>query len=186
MGKPDREAQDAAVASPRLGPAAMISLALLTTAGAGATLSHAPVALWNTTPSEPEGLYLRSDQRPAPGAIVAFSLPPAAFAYADEAMPYLRRRSLLKAVAAGPGDLVCAGQGGLAINGAHVAPIAARDHLGRDLPHWNECRRLGADELFVFSARVPNSFDSRYFGPVRQTAVLGVYRLVAPAGGAGV
>ena len=27
-------------------------------------------------------------------------------------------------------------------------------------------RSLGGDEVFVFSARVPNSFDSRYFGPV--------------------
>jgi type IV secretory pathway protease TraF len=31
------------------------------------------------------------------------------------------------------------------------------------------------DELFVFSDRVPNSLDSRYFGPVSTRQVLGVY-----------
>ncbi len=35
---------------------------------------------------------------------------------------------------------------------------------------------MAADEYFVFSNRVPNSFDSRYFGPISRAAILGVYR----------
>jgi type IV secretory pathway protease TraF len=61
------------------------------------------------------------------------------------------------------------------INGRDLAPIASRDGEGRALPRWTACRQLGPDELFVFSARVPNSFDSRYFGPVSRTAVMGVF-----------
>ena len=49
-----------------------------------------------------------------------------------------------------------------------MAPIATRDRQGRALPRWQGCRRMTQDELFVFSARVPNSFDSRYYGPVHQ------------------
>ncbi len=35
---------------------------------------------------------------------------------------------------------------------------------------------MASDEYFVFSDRVPNSFDSRYFGPISRAAIIGVYR----------
>jgi type IV secretory pathway protease TraF len=79
-------------------------------------------------------------------------------------------------VAAGPGDEVCTVTGRLRIDGRDRAPIAVRDSFGLTLPRWSGCRRLGPDELFVFSDRVPNSFDSRYFGPVNRSTVVGVYR----------
>jgi conjugative transfer signal peptidase TraF len=142
-----------------------------------------PLVLLNTTPSEPPGLYAAM---PAPirvGAIVAFKAPAAAFPYADLRLGYLHRTPMLKAVAAGPGDRVCAATGRLVINGQDRAPIVAKDREGRALPRWNGCRRLGPDELFVFSARVPNSFDSRYFGPVAKDAVVGVFQLITPGEG---
>ncbi|MGZ5437981.1 MAG: S26 family signal peptidase [Candidatus Binatia bacterium] len=46
---------------------------------------------------------------------------------------------------------------------------------GRSLPSWNHWRRLGAEEAFVSAPRVSNSFDSRYYGPVRREAITGVY-----------
>lgn len=186
MAKLDQADRPYAELSGKARVALVAALALLAITGVAAARSTTPLALWNTTPSEPEGLYLRSTELPGKGAIIAFRLPEPGFAYVDDAMPYLRRQSLLKAVAAGQGDLVCIGPDGLAINGVHLGPIAARDSRGRLLPHWIGCRRLGSDELFVFSARVPNSFDSRYFGPVSRSAVLGVYRLVGPNGGAGI
>jgi len=145
-----------------------------------AALHGPPVVLVNASPSEPPGLYTRTFETPAVGRIIAFGLPAAGHAYIDAAMPYLRRRPLLKAVAAGPGDLVCEGATSLTINGRERAPVVARDHADRLLPHWQGCRPLRCDELFVFSARVPNSFDSRYFGPVPRASVLGVYQLAAP------
>lgn len=139
-----------------------------------------PVFLLNRTPSEPPGLYIRTGREPARGDIIAFKTPQPAFPYADERMGFLHHRPLLKAVAAIAGDQVCTLGGDLAVNGVARAPIAAVDHQGRALPHWVGCRRLDAGELFVFSARVPNSFDSRYYGPVRRDDVLGVYELAAP------
>jgi conjugative transfer signal peptidase TraF len=145
----------------------------------GAVMATAPRVLINTTPSEPPGLYVRSPMTPGPGRIVAFTAPPAAFPYADRRLAYLHRVPLLKAVAAGPGDLVCTLNGQLEIDGKPRAPIAQVDRQGIALPHWSACRRLRADELFVFSDRVLNSFDSRYFGPVQLRAVLGVYAPLA-------
>jgi conjugative transfer signal peptidase TraF len=134
-----------------------------------------PVLLINTTPSEPIGLYAAVRAPIGPGAIIAFQAPVAAFPYADLRLAYLRREPLLKAIAAVDGDRVCTTSGRLVIDGRDVAPIARWDGQGRALPRWIACRPLGAGEVFVFSARVPNSFDSRYFGPVSRQAIEGVF-----------
>ncbi|MBV9509573.1 MAG: S26 family signal peptidase [Caulobacteraceae bacterium] len=134
-----------------------------------ATLSsQRPWLVANATPSEPRGLYVGVPASPAVGRLVAFQAPAAA-------LPYAGGLPLLKTVAAGPGDLVCASSGRLAINRVDRGPIARVDHQGRPLPQWSGCRPMRPDELFVFSDRVPNSFDSRYFGPVPRNQVLGVY-----------
>jgi len=142
------------------------------------TASQGPPLLLNRSASEPPGLYWRTPAAIRPGVIVAFRTPGPAFPYADRHMAYLHERPLLKAVAAGPGDRVCTRGDTLVINGVVRAPIQRWDREGRALPRWTACRSLGPDEVFVFSARVPNSFDSRYYGPVNQRAVLGVYRFV--------
>ena len=115
------------------------------------------------------------------GALIAFSAPPAAFPYADDRMSYLRRVPILKHVAAISGDLVCTATGKLEINGRVRAPILHHDRRGAVLPRWEGCRRLGDSEVFVFSDRIPNSFDSRYFGPVNRADVIGVFRPLTPA-----
>lgn len=136
----------------------------------------APQVLINHTASEPLGAYWRTGATPSVGALVAFAAPPAAFPYADGRLAYLHREPMLKAVAAGPGDTVCAAGAVLTINAIVRAPIAERDGRGRALPRWRGCRRLDPGEVFVFSNRVPNSFDSRYFGPIPARSVIGVYR----------
>lgn len=142
-----------------------------------ATLSVAgPGVLVNTTPSEPLGLYARTNLPPAQGRLVAFRAPPSAFPYADLHLAYLHRVPLLKAVAAGPGDQVCAATDILTINGRPRGVIAERDRQGRALPHWRGCRTLAPGEFFALADRVPNSFDSRYFGPISAASVIGVFR----------
>ncbi len=141
-------------------------------------LAPGPLALWNSSPSEPVGLYVRDRAAPAVGRLIAFRPPPDAWPYVGQTMPERARTSILKTVVASRGDLVCARDARLRLNGRDIAPIAARDRLGRALPHWTGCRRLGVDEFFVYSARIANSFDSRYYGPVRRRDVIGVYRPV--------
>jgi conjugative transfer signal peptidase TraF len=124
----------------------------------------------NTSPSVAPGLYLRCSQEPAVGKLVDFCIPLAA-------RPYVRARTgyggddwyILKPIAAGPGDLVDTTGTWLTINGHPVAPMPpAEDSAGRPLPVWRKCRVLGPDEFFVFSNRIPNSFDSRCYGPIHR------------------
>ena len=172
--------------STRTRVATVLAWAFLPAAGA-AVLSAGipqPVFLWNATPSEPVGLYVRSGAMPGPGAIIAFRAPAEAFPYADARMGYLRRIPILKSVAAGEGERVCTVGGALTINGRPRAPVQTHDVRGMRLPVWHGCRVLATGEFFVFSDLVPNSFDSRYYGPVGQRAIVGVYRplLIAPGG----
>lgn len=138
------------------------------------SLPH-PLVLWNQTASEPEGLYIRASAAPRPGVIIAFRAPAAAFPYAERRMGYLHRIPILKAVAAGENDRVCTKGGVLRINGRARGPILSMDSVGDRLPEWRACRVLARGEVFVFSDRVPNSFDSRYYGPVSQASILGVF-----------
>jgi type IV secretory pathway protease TraF len=54
------------------------------------------------------------------------------------------------------------------------AAVLPADRLGRPLPSWQQCRSLRPGELFLLSSANPASFDSRYFGPVSASAVIGV------------
>ena len=137
-----------------------------------------PLATWNHTPSLPEGLYVRAIvAEPAVGQIVAFPVP-------DAALDYARRRGgrgdatlFLKPLAAGPGDHVCVTDH-LAINGRVVAPVLASGPDGVPLPRWDGCRVLATGEWFAYAPRIPNSMDSRYYGPVRDADIIGVFRPV--------
>ncbi|MCI3130956.1 S26 family signal peptidase [Phenylobacterium aquaticum] len=155
------------------GVALMGGLSLATAGGAR------PLLLWNRTASEPEGLYVRAAGPVSVGALIAFPAPSAAFPYADGRMGYLRRVPVLKHVAAVSGDQVCTANNRLEINGRVRAPILRQDRRGAALPRWEGCRRLRDGEVFVFSDRIPNSFDSRYFGPVDRAEIVGVFRPLA-------
>ena len=80
---------------------------------------------------------------------------------------------LVKRVAALSGAKVCAFGRAITIEGRHVADRLSFDRYGRSLPAWKGCRLLGADEVFLLMKEVPDSFDSRYFGPVPVAAVIG-------------
>jgi conjugative transfer signal peptidase TraF len=131
------------------------------------------VLVINTSPSVAPGLYLRSSDEPAVGKLVDFCIPSAA-------RDYVRGRTgnsgdnwyILKPITAGPGDLVDTTGAWLAINGHPVAPMPpAVDSAGRLLPVWRDRRMLNADEFFVFSGRIPNSFDSRCYGPIKRSQI---------------
>jgi type IV secretory pathway protease TraF len=134
--------------------------------------------LWNDTPSEPEGLYVRVFRAPAVGQMATFMAPPAAAGYVAQHLRYLHDTPILKQLAAGPGSFVCTTSGRLMIDGGKDAPIFAQDRRGARLPHWSGCRRLGGGEWFAYSGRAPNSFDSRYYGPLRTDQLIAIYRPV--------
>lgn len=84
------------------------------------------------------------------------------------------RIPLLKRVGAVAPQEVCIVGRSVRIDGVPVAAALPADRMGRPLPSWQQCRRLEPGELFLLSVTNPASFDSRYFGPVRASAVLGL------------
>lgn len=137
-----------------------------------------PLIAWNHTPSLPEGLYVRSIlARPAIGRIVAFPAPTPALDYARVRWGHGNPTLFLKPLAAGPGDHVCVTDH-LEINGRTVAPVLTAGSDGIPLPRWNGCRMLGGEEWFAYAPRIPNSMDSRYYGPVQESDIVGVFQPV--------
>ena len=82
--------------------------------------------------------------------------------------------TILKPIAAGPGDHIDTTGESLFINAERVAPIFTRDSEGRPLPVWRVNRVLERDEFFVLSTRVWNSLDSRYLGSIRRNQIVAV------------
>jgi len=133
----------------------------------------APLLLWNASASAPIGLYRVMPSTPLQrGDMVLLRTPGSVRDLAAERGYLPLAVPLVKRVAALAGDRVCAVGDDLFINGEWVARRLKRDPLGRPLPHWQGCHRLG-DEVFPLMAEVPNSFDGRYFGAVPTSAVIG-------------
>jgi type IV secretory pathway protease TraF len=134
----------------------------------------------NGTPSLPRGLYVRTFEPIRRGAIVWFPLPAAMRSYVA-AFPGAAAwfetpaNGLLKPVVGLGGDIICRGADGVfSLNGRALGRVPAGPD-GRTLPAWQGCRRLAEGELAVFSDRIPDSLDSRLYGPVA-AAYARVYR----------
>lgn len=133
-----------------------------------------PHLVWNVTASAPVGLYVVLPAGdPVRGQLVLAKLPApvARFAAAREYLPL--GVPVVKKIAGLSGDVICGRGNSLFINGRWAAHRRSRDGLGRPLPLWRGCRRLSAQQLLLLMANKRSSFDSRYFGPVRRSAILG-------------
>jgi conjugative transfer signal peptidase TraF len=126
--------------------------------------------MWQSTPSEPQGLYRLRSLPPTlrRDMLVTFPVPAsvADLVYAQGWLP--QGWLLMKAVAALEGDLVCIHEEGVYVNGAWQAPVY-RELGGVALPVLRGCWTLQADEVFLLSTKIPNSLDGRYFGLSQRT-----------------
>ena len=123
----------------------------------------------------------RASSPPRPlsvGSIVLVPLPAEAAALAAQRGYLPTRIPLLKRVGAMAPQEVCITRGFVRIDGVPSAAVLPADRWGRPLLSWPQCRRLESGELFLLSVTNPASFDSRYFGPVSASAVIGVARPV--------
>jgi conjugative transfer signal peptidase TraF len=138
-----------------------------------ASQSGVKLAIVNESPSLPRGLYLRSPGAPVrSGSIVALPAPSGARAYLAR-LGFPPNILLLKRVAGQEGDLVCVTAGEL-FTSQRVLPVRDHDRHGRALPLWRGCALLAAGEVFLLGD-TDDSFDSRYFGPVRAADLKGVF-----------
>jgi len=108
------------------------------------------------------------------GSIVLTRLPPDAATLAAQRGYLPTHIPLLKRVGAVAPQHVCIVDGHVQIDSVPVVAVLPADRLNRPLPVWPQCRRLQSGELFLLSATHPASFDSRYFGPVNASAIIGV------------
>jgi len=137
---------------------------------------HTPIAriVYNPSDSVPRGWYRigPADSLHA-GSIVLTRLPADAAALAAQRGYLPQRIPLLKRIGAMSPQQVCVEKHIVRIDDVAVTGVRATDGRGRPLSAWQQCRRLHDGELFLLSATNPASFDSRYFGPVAVSAVIG-------------
>lgn len=152
---------------------------LLTAVGARLCLS----------PSAPAGLYLPTSEPLGAGTWVQLCLPEPivsfgrARGYHPDGWPPAScpdgSAAVLKRVAALPGDLVEVREEGLVVNGRLLPRTGPQplDSHHRPLPRLAGLRQRVPDgRCWVYSDTVPNSWDSRYYGPVPLTSILTAMR----------
>ncbi|EMB2824940.1 S26 family signal peptidase [Pseudomonas aeruginosa] len=146
-----------------------------------------PRLIYNPSDSVAVGWYRVDPLHHRPGSpprplsvdsIVLTTLPPDAAALAAQRGYLPAHVPLLKRVGAVAPQYVCIFDGQVWIDEVLMAAVRPADRLGRPLPSWPQCRQLRPGELFLLSSTNPASFDSRYFGPVSASAVIGVARPV--------
>lgn len=147
----------------------VIAIALLIVT---ATSTPAPLLAWNASPSVPTGLYGVARAWPRVGDLALVHLPVDIAMLAAHRTYLSRSAYLLKPVVAAAGDQVCRHSDRIFVNSHFMALARWADRLGRPLPAWSGCRTLAAGELFLL-ANDPDSFDSRYFGPLAQQHIVG-------------
>ena len=152
------------------------ALAVVGAIGGVAVFAHpAPALIYNPSPSVPRGFYVRDSGPVRLGAFVTLRAVDASPAYARARDFTDRNDRFVKRVAATGGTRVCAEGDHVTVPGRGAIARLARDTAGRVLPSWDGCRALAADEVFLLGDTA-DSFDSRYWGPVRLTAIDGVWR----------
>ncbi len=135
-----------------------------------------PPLLWNDSPSMDTGIYRKTADQAEVGAIVSVEIPEAARLYAESRSIEIAWGSFLKPIAAVGGDHVCVSlEEGLQINGQKIAEVRRSDSAGNVIAVWSHCRKLLENEYFLYAPRVPESYDSRYYGPIREENIKGVY-----------
>jgi conjugative transfer signal peptidase TraF len=156
-----------------------VALPLLTVMGL-ASLAWAafakpiPRVVYNASDSVPVGWYSIGPANALHvGSFVLVRLPatPRALAARRGYLPW--HIPLLKRIGAMAPQIVCIRNGIVRIDAVRVAVTLPADRSGRRLTAWRQCRRIRAGELFLLSTTNPASFDSRYFGPVLTSEVIG-------------
>ena len=148
----------------------MIATGLLLSTIGGTT----PYYIWNASNSVPIGLYR---VQPATRLILTELVvvrPPDLLAAFLDLNGYLPIGvPMLKRVLALPGQTVCRNGLKIAVDGVDVGEARDRDGRNRPLPVWHGCRVIADGDVFVMNWQSADSLDSRYFGPLPASAVIG-------------
>ena len=133
-----------------------------------------PRYIWNASNSVPIGLYrLQPVSTLAVTELVAVQPPNLLASYLDLNGYLPLGVPMLKRVLALPGQTVCRNGLTIAVDGVDVGQARKHDGRGRSLPLWHGCRVIADGDVFVMNWQSSDSLDSRYFGPIPASAVIG-------------
>ncbi len=149
-----------------------VALFFATLLVAAIALKPRPFLIWNASSSVPFGLYWVRKREPEIGDIAVISPPDWVRLYASSRGYLPSDVWLLKPVLALSGSVVCRFRTHVFVDGKLAARAKILDSRKRPLPVWKGCRTLKSNEIFVL-AKPKNSFDSRYFGPLNRSQVIG-------------
>lgn len=154
---------------------ALLGMALGVAAMLASSLAKPSVRLaFNPSASAPRGWYEIAPTEPFQmGDFVVIRLPHDTARFADVRGYLPSSVPVLKQIVATAGQQVCMVGGQVYVDEVWLAKALDKDGQGRPMPKWNQCRRLIADELFLLNTSNPASFDSRYFGPIDASFVIG-------------
>ncbi len=128
--------------------------------------------IYNGSESAPPGFYWIENLPVKRGDYVLTNVPKR-FKMLINQRGYVRHDvPLLKQIIAIEGDVICRKDREILLNGVTIAVARLLDQSSRKLPIWQGCHRLMSDDLFLLQDH-PSSFDSRYFGPVQRSLVIG-------------
>ena len=157
----------------RLGNA-ITTTAAISLLGVISVVTFAPRLIWNASASAPIGLYaIEPDRSPDITDLVAIRAPEPLDSFLVERGYIGRGVPLMKRIAALPGQRVCRNELAITVDAVPMGDALARDRLGRPLPVWQGCRVVTEGELFLMNWRVRDSLDSRYFGSLPASSVIG-------------
>lgn len=162
--------------------ALVLGLCFCTALGTGILIESRLV--WNATASEPVGLYWESPlpAKPHIGQFVLACLSPQGARFALRAHLQIAHSNssrcpahfvpLLKTIAALPGDRITVHADGDYRNGIRIPDSRPLHRIatGARLPQPHDAR-IAADQAWLLGA-APNSYDSRYLGPLHPFAAV--------------
>ena len=149
----------------------------ITVLGLTAAFPPAPRLVWNASASAPIGLYAVTPGAEGDPCDMVIARVPDPWRMLAASRRYLPANvPLVKRVAAGPGDEICALGQEIFINGKWAAARLVADAHGRAMPWWSGCVRLHGDQFFLLMSSSPASFDGRYFGVTGSTEIVGKAR----------
>ena len=133
-----------------------------------------PRYIWNASSSVSIGLYRVQPTTRLTVTELVLVRPPDLLAVFLDFNGYLPIGvPMLKRVLALPGQTVCRNGLAIAVDGIDVGEARHCDGRGRPLPSWHGCRVIADGDVFVMNWQSADSLDSRYFGPLPASAVIG-------------
>ncbi len=146
----------------------------LAAVGISAFVEVIPRVIFNPSPSAPTGFYrVYEVGELRRGDLVLAHVPEPYRSLVVERSYLSKDIPLIKRIAALSGDHVCYRNGADFINEIAVAVPLETDGMGRPMPIWKGCRTLQDHEFFTVMTDVNTSLDSRYFGPLELSLIIG-------------